>query len=84
MCLWYFEVSFTKNVMEGRGGGLGCLVTHCVEGSHLLLHCTCAGDRGILFQGWFCMFGGRAFVEIDLECVHDNVGVDLKVDEHDD
>ena len=29
------------------------------------------------------MFGVWAFVEIDLECVQDNVGVDLKVDEHD-
>ena len=46
-----------KNVMEGRGGGLGCLIVHCVGCSHLLLvlHCTCTcWDvwRGISFQGW--------------------------------
>ena len=84
MCLWYFERSSTKKVMEGRGGVRGSLVTHCVECSHFLLHCTRAGmDRGILFQGWFCIIGGMGFVEIELEleCVQDNVGVKLEVDE---
>ena len=68
--------------MDGRGGGQGCLVTHCVEWSQLLLHCTCAGlNRGILFQGWF--FG---LEDVEIECVEevnprDDVGVCVEVDE---
>ena len=42
-----------KNVIEGRGGSLGCLFTHCVECAHCLLHCLCKGEeRGVLFHGW--------------------------------
>ena len=37
MCWWYLDLSLNKNVMEGRGADLGCLMTHCVECSHLLL-----------------------------------------------
>ena len=49
------DFSLYKKVMEGKGGGLGCLKVHCVECSHLvlLLHCAyCGVESGIPFHGW--------------------------------
>ena len=75
--------------MEGSGGVLGCLVTHCVEWSHLLLHCMCVGMvRGVSFQGWFWILGlGFVGTELELECKQVvkpgvDVGVDLEVGMH--
>ena len=37
MCWWYLDLSLNKNVMEGRGADLGCLMTHGVECLHIML-----------------------------------------------
>ena len=54
MCCWYLDLSLYKKVMEGKGGGLGCLKMHCGECSHLLLHSTLVGVVDVVDNklGW--------------------------------
>ena len=52
MCLWYFELSLIRKVMEGKGGGLGSRIMHCKMWLHSILECTWDKWRGISFHGW--------------------------------
>ena len=68
MCRWYFDFSLNRNVMEGRGGGLGYRGVNFIECSHLLRQLSRTGmDRGTLFQGWILELGLEVVDGIVLE-----------------